>query len=54
MRRAREAAPDVVEAAVGEQFSGAEGYYVMERKGEAFVESRDEKMQRSLFERSEE
>ncbi|KAF2012414.1 NAD(P)-binding protein [Aaosphaeria arxii CBS 175.79] len=52
LRRCADAAKDVIDLAVGSQYVGQDGYYVMGKKAESSNASRDEGMQRLLWEKS--
>lgn len=52
MRSAKDAGVDVIELAVGKDYSHAEGYFTMRKKDESSVESWDERKQDALWKRT--
>ncbi|KAF2834219.1 NAD(P)-binding protein [Patellaria atrata CBS 101060] len=50
LRRARDAGPDVAEAAVGAAFKNKSGYFVLRKESESSPETRDKERQGKLFE----
>lgn len=52
MRTANDAALDVIELAVGERYLHAEGYFTMREKDESSTESRDERKQEALWQKT--
>lgn len=52
IRRTTEAAKDLIDLAIGPQYEGQEGYFVMSQKGESSRVSQDEQMQRILWQKS--
>lgn len=52
LRHAKDAAPDLIEVAVGDRFTGKSGYYMMLNEGESSPESKDQNKQRLLWDKS--
>jgi hypothetical protein len=52
LRRSSEAAKDVVEFAVGQQYAGQDGHFLMNKKEDSSPESKDEEVQAALWAKS--
>jgi hypothetical protein len=52
LRRTKYAGPDLIDIAVGQQFSGKQGYFVINQESASSPESQDAAKQKTLFEQT--